>query len=124
VALCGARAADRTRAPRRRALSVAADGPPRLAAFLKRLQELGWIDGHNVRIDVRWGAGEWQKSIGDSNSACRFRPTIRDCQWFRHASSSGLQRHIQQQYPCTQPGRLEGGASRRADQRMNSAGRR
>jgi putative tryptophan/tyrosine transport system substrate-binding protein len=40
-------------------MSVGADGPdgqPRLAAFLKRLQELGWTDGHNVRIDVRWGA--------------------------------------------------------------------
>jgi putative tryptophan/tyrosine transport system substrate-binding protein len=26
------------------------------AAFLQRLQELGWIDGHNVRIERRWGA--------------------------------------------------------------------
>jgi putative ABC transport system substrate-binding protein len=46
-------------------LSVAADGPdgqPRLAAFLKRLQELGWTDGHNVRIDVRWGAGEAERT--------------------------------------------------------------
>jgi putative ABC transport system substrate-binding protein len=42
-------------------MSVAADGPdgqPRLAAFLKGLQELGWTDGRNVRIDVRWGAGD------------------------------------------------------------------
>jgi len=46
-------------------MSVAADGPdgqPRLAAFLKRLQELGWTDGHNVRIDVRWGAGEAERT--------------------------------------------------------------
>ena len=28
-----------------------------LAAFLQRLQQLGWVDGHNVRIDTRWGAG-------------------------------------------------------------------
>jgi putative ABC transport system substrate-binding protein len=28
-----------------------------LAAFLQGLQQLGWIDGHNVRIDTRWGAG-------------------------------------------------------------------
>src|SRR6266536_2240570 len=29
----------------------------RLAAFLHGLQQLGWPDGRNVRIDIRWGAG-------------------------------------------------------------------
>ncbi len=29
----------------------------RLAAFLDELQQLGWIDGRNVRIDTRWEAG-------------------------------------------------------------------
>jgi ABC-type uncharacterized transport system substrate-binding protein len=29
----------------------------RLAAFLRGLQELGWADGRNVRIDIQWGAG-------------------------------------------------------------------
>jgi putative ABC transport system substrate-binding protein len=28
-----------------------------LAAFLQGLRQLGWTDGHNVRIDTRWGAG-------------------------------------------------------------------
>ena len=27
------------------------------AAFRKRLDELGWIDGRNIHIDYRWGAG-------------------------------------------------------------------
>jgi putative ABC transport system substrate-binding protein len=27
------------------------------AAFLEELQQLGWIDGRNVRIDFRWGTG-------------------------------------------------------------------
>src|SRR6516165_7341672 len=27
-----------------------------LAAFLQGLQQLGWADGRNVRIDTRWGA--------------------------------------------------------------------
>jgi putative ABC transport system substrate-binding protein len=27
------------------------------AAFVQGLQQLGWIDGHNVRIDYRWGLG-------------------------------------------------------------------
>src|SRR5271166_1814427 len=38
-------------------MSAAADdreGQARLAAFLERLQQLGWTDGRNVRIDTRW----------------------------------------------------------------------
>jgi putative tryptophan/tyrosine transport system substrate-binding protein len=41
-------------------MSLAADdkqGQARLAAFLQGLQELGWTDGRNVRIDIRWGTG-------------------------------------------------------------------
>jgi putative tryptophan/tyrosine transport system substrate-binding protein len=30
----------------------------RLAVFLQRLQELGWTDGRNVRVDIRWGTGD------------------------------------------------------------------
>jgi putative ABC transport system substrate-binding protein len=30
----------------------------RIAALLQGLQEFGWTDGRNVRIDFRWGAGE------------------------------------------------------------------
>jgi putative tryptophan/tyrosine transport system substrate-binding protein len=32
-------------------------GRARLAAFQRALQALGWTDGHNVRIDTRWSAG-------------------------------------------------------------------
>src|SRR5262249_54619703 len=42
-------------------MNQAADDPEgraRLAAFQQRLQELGWIDGRNVQIDHRWGAGD------------------------------------------------------------------
>jgi putative tryptophan/tyrosine transport system substrate-binding protein len=31
------------------------DGQARLAAFQQVLQQLGWSDGRNVRIDTRWG---------------------------------------------------------------------
>ena len=33
-----------------------ADAQAYRAAFLQALQQLGWTDGHNVRIDARWGA--------------------------------------------------------------------
>jgi putative ABC transport system substrate-binding protein len=32
------------------------EGKARVAAFLQGLQQLGWTEGRNVRIDVRWGA--------------------------------------------------------------------
>ena len=42
-------------------MNLAADdreGRARLAAFQQELQQLGWIDGRNTRIDIRWGAGD------------------------------------------------------------------
>ena len=42
-------------------MNVAADdaeGQARIAAFLQVLQQLGWTDGRNVRIDYRWAAGD------------------------------------------------------------------
>ena len=42
-------------------MNLAADDPEalsRITAFLQGLQELGWTDGRNVRIDTRWGAGD------------------------------------------------------------------
>src|SRR5262249_18981166 len=42
-------------------LNVTADdpeSPARLTAFAQGLQELGWIDGRNARIDFRWGGAD------------------------------------------------------------------
>jgi putative ABC transport system substrate-binding protein len=33
----------------------------RVAAFVQGLQQLGWTDGRNVRIDIRWGAGDAER---------------------------------------------------------------
>jgi len=32
-----------------------------LAAFVQRLRELGWVDGRNVAIEVRWGEGRSER---------------------------------------------------------------
>jgi putative tryptophan/tyrosine transport system substrate-binding protein len=42
-------------------MNQAADDPQSLArvgAFLQGLQDLGWVDGRNVRIEYRWGSGD------------------------------------------------------------------
>ena len=31
---------------------------PRLSAFTQALADLGWADGRNVRMDLRWGGGD------------------------------------------------------------------
>src|SRR6516225_1260641 len=33
------------------------EGQARIAAFQDSLEQLGWTDGRNVRIDIRWPAG-------------------------------------------------------------------
>src|SRR5215470_12728192 len=40
-------------------------GKPRVAAFLQGLQQLGWTEGRNVQIDIRWG-------VADTASARRY----------------------------------------------------
>jgi putative ABC transport system substrate-binding protein len=42
-------------------MTLAADNPDaqaNIAAFRLALQQLGWTDGRNVRIELRWGAGD------------------------------------------------------------------
>src|SRR4029079_11529204 len=34
-----------------------AEGQARIASFMRAMPTLGWIDGQNVRIDVRWSDG-------------------------------------------------------------------
>jgi ABC-type uncharacterized transport system substrate-binding protein len=37
------------------------EGRERVAAFLQSLQQLGWSDGSNVKIDYRWGANDAER---------------------------------------------------------------
>jgi len=41
-------------------MNLAADDPEssaRLSAFVQRLQQLGWTDGRNIQVEIRWGEG-------------------------------------------------------------------
>jgi putative tryptophan/tyrosine transport system substrate-binding protein len=42
------------------------DGQARNAGFLQELQKLGWTEGRNIRIDVRWNAGDVERIRRDA----------------------------------------------------------
>src|SRR6516162_8722638 len=45
-------------------MNTAADDPTgqaRLLAFAQALAQSGWTDGRNVRMDIRWGAGDSER---------------------------------------------------------------
>lgn len=52
------------------------EGRVRLAAFLQGLQELGWRDGSNVRIDTRWGAGDTVRVRNDAAELVALAPDV------------------------------------------------
>jgi len=46
------------------------------AAFRKRLDELGWIDGRTVKIDTRWGAGSVDRMRLFAKELVRLNPDV------------------------------------------------
>ena len=60
-------------------MSTAADhseSKARLAAFLQRLQELGWVDGRNARIDVRWPGSDFARFRSDAAELAALAPDV------------------------------------------------
>jgi putative ABC transport system substrate-binding protein len=60
-------------------LPVAADDPdPQAfyAAFVQGLQQLGWTDGRNLRIDTRWGAGNAADSRKSATELVALAPDV------------------------------------------------
>jgi putative ABC transport system substrate-binding protein len=51
-------------------------GQGRVAAFLQGLQQLGWTDGRNVRIDYRWSAGEVDRTRKFANELIALGPDV------------------------------------------------
>ena len=46
------------------------------AAFRKRLDELGWVEGHNIHIDYRWGAGNVERMQVFAKELVRLNPEV------------------------------------------------
>jgi putative ABC transport system substrate-binding protein len=53
-----------------------AEGQARLASFLQGLDELGWADGRNVRIETRWASGQAEAARTYAAELARFTPDV------------------------------------------------
>jgi putative ABC transport system substrate-binding protein len=51
------------------------EGQVRLAAFVDALQQLGWSDGRNVKIDIRWPANDADR-IGSAQELIALAPDV------------------------------------------------
>ena len=51
-------------------------GQARLTAFAQGLQQLGWTDGRNVRIEARWGAGDAERYRGYAAELVALAPDV------------------------------------------------
>jgi len=51
-------------------------GQSRLTAFLQELGQLGWSEGRNARIDIRWGAGDAERTRQYAAELVAFAPDV------------------------------------------------
>ena len=51
-------------------------GQARLSAFQQALQQLGWIDGRNVRIDIRWHEADTDRARRYAQELIALAPDI------------------------------------------------
>jgi ABC-type uncharacterized transport system substrate-binding protein len=52
------------------------NGQRRLATFLQKLEELGWSDGRNVRIETRWAGAEVERGREYAAELIRLAPDV------------------------------------------------
>ena len=52
------------------------EGKLRLSAFTQALADLGWTDGRNLRMDVRWGGGETNRIRALAQELVGLQPDI------------------------------------------------
>ena len=53
-----------------------AEGQASVAAFRQRLQELGWTEGHNIRIDMRWAGADPNKARSFAKELIGMKPDV------------------------------------------------
>ena len=79
LAVCRTRAAGRADATLRGAHTMATDdqeGKARVAAFQQGLRELGWTDGRNVQIDIRWTGGDTERIRAHAAELVALKPDV------------------------------------------------
>src|SRR5437588_10175822 len=52
------------------------DTQARHAALLQGLAQLGWADGHNLQIDVRWGGGDAERIRKSATELAALAPDL------------------------------------------------
>src|SRR5262249_21321330 len=52
------------------------EGQAQVAAFLQALQQLGWSESHNVRIDTRWGENDVERDRRYATELLAFAPDV------------------------------------------------
>jgi putative ABC transport system substrate-binding protein len=52
------------------------EATPRVEAFQRGLKELGWTEGHNVRLDYRWTAGDPDRTLLFAKEIFGLKPDI------------------------------------------------
>jgi putative tryptophan/tyrosine transport system substrate-binding protein len=60
-------------------MNLPADDPEsqrRMVAFVQQLQQLGWTDGRNVRIDARWSAGDAERIRKNTAESVALAPDV------------------------------------------------
>jgi len=53
-----------------------AEGQANLAAFRQGLQQLGWIEGRNIQIEIRWGGADPDKARGFAKELVAMSPDV------------------------------------------------
>ena len=52
------------------------EAPPRIAAFVKGLRQLGWIDGRNIQIDYRYGSADPERTRKNAAELVALAPDV------------------------------------------------
>jgi len=52
------------------------EAQPRVNALRKGLEDLGWSDGRNIQLDIRWTAGDLERTQRSAREIAQFKPEL------------------------------------------------